>query len=58
VIGGLMAQGVDGFEAACMGAWLHGDAGLRCGAGMIAEDLDRGLALAIAALYDGLVMKV
>lgn len=38
-IGGLMAQGMDGFDAACAGSWLHGDAGLRVGPGLIAEDL-------------------
>ena len=29
-ISGLMAQGLDPFRAACVGAWLHGAAGLRC----------------------------
>lgn len=28
VIGGLLAQGLEPFDAACAGAWLHGDAGL------------------------------
>ncbi len=44
IIGGLMAQGVAPFEAACAGAWLHGQAGLRCAAelgkaGVMASDL-------------------
>ncbi|MEZ4860836.1 MAG: NAD(P)H-hydrate dehydratase [Caldilineaceae bacterium] len=43
-IAGLLAQGVDPFPAACVGAWLHGEAGLRCAqtmgdAGVIASDL-------------------
>ncbi len=36
---GLMAQGMDPFTAACAAAWLHGEAGRRCGPGLIAEDL-------------------
>ncbi|WP_417493019.1 NAD(P)H-hydrate dehydratase [Maricaulis sp.] len=39
IIGGLLAQSLPAFQAACAGAWLHGDAGRRLGAGLIAEDL-------------------
>ncbi|MCB0136855.1 MAG: NAD(P)H-hydrate dehydratase, partial [Caldilineaceae bacterium] len=44
VIGGLLAQGLDPFRAACAGACLHGTAGLRCAermgqAGVVASDL-------------------
>lgn len=44
VIGGLLAQGLDAFAAACVGAWLHGAAGLACAAsigeaGVVASDL-------------------
>jgi NAD(P)H-hydrate epimerase len=43
-IAGLLAQGLDPFAAACTGAWLHGQAGLRCAAeignaGVVASDL-------------------
>jgi NAD(P)H-hydrate epimerase len=36
---GLMAQGVDAFDAGCMAAWLHGAAAAQFGPGLIAEDL-------------------
>ncbi len=39
LIAGLMAQGMEPFAAACAAVWLHGDAGLRFGPGLIAEDL-------------------
>jgi ADP-dependent NAD(P)H-hydrate dehydratase / NAD(P)H-hydrate epimerase len=39
LIAALLAQGLPAFEAACAGAWLHGDAAARHGPGLIAEDL-------------------
>ncbi|MCA0434361.1 MAG: NAD(P)H-hydrate dehydratase [Proteobacteria bacterium] len=40
VIAGLLAQGQDGFAAACGGAWLHADAAARCGrSSPVAEDI-------------------
>lgn len=39
LICGLLAQGLEPFEAACAAVWLHGDAGLRHGPGLIAEDI-------------------
>ena len=39
LIGGLMSQGMDSFEAACAGAWIHGEAGTAFGPGLISEDL-------------------
>ena len=43
MIGALMAQGVDGFTAACAASWMHGDIALRHGPGLIAEDLIEGI---------------
>jgi len=43
IAGGLIAQGVDTFTAAAMASWLHGEAGRRVGAGLIAEDLESEL---------------
>ena len=39
LIAGLLAQGMEPFSAAAAGVWLHGDAGLRHGPGLIAEDI-------------------
>lgn len=39
IITGLLAQQVNPFDAACMGVWLHSQAALLTGIGMIAEDL-------------------
>jgi hydroxyethylthiazole kinase-like uncharacterized protein yjeF len=39
IIGGLLAQGMEGFVAACAAVFVHGLAGQRGGKGLIAEDL-------------------
>lgn len=39
MIVGLLAQGAQPFEAACGAAWLHGEAGIRLGPGLISEDI-------------------
>lgn len=39
LIAALRARGLDAFEAACSGVWLHGRAGEIAGPGMIADDL-------------------
>ena len=39
IITGLLAQHMPAFEAACAGAWLHGEAGNEVGPGLISEDL-------------------
>jgi NAD(P)H-hydrate repair Nnr-like enzyme with NAD(P)H-hydrate dehydratase domain len=35
----MLAQGVPAYEAACIGVWMHGEAGSEAGPGLIAEDL-------------------
>jgi ADP-dependent NAD(P)H-hydrate dehydratase / NAD(P)H-hydrate epimerase len=39
LICGLLAQGIPAFDAACIGAWLHGDIGVRAGPGLTAESM-------------------
>jgi len=39
LIGGLIAQGMESFEAACAGAWIHGRCAANFGPGLISEDL-------------------
>jgi len=50
LLGGLLAQSVPVFDAACAAAWLHGDAGLRLGTGLVAEDLPGLLPQVLQAL--------
>jgi len=39
IVLGLLAQGMEPFQAAAAGAWIHGAAASRFGAGLVAEDL-------------------
>jgi NAD(P)H-hydrate epimerase len=50
LIAGLLAQGMGAFDAACAGAWLHGDAARRFGPGLIAEDLPEMLPAVLTGL--------
>ena len=47
---GLLAQGMDPFDAGCAAAWLHGQAALAFGPGLIAEDLADLLPAVFASL--------
>jgi hydroxyethylthiazole kinase-like uncharacterized protein yjeF len=54
IIGGMLAQGVPAFEAASIGAWMHGEAGQEFGPGLIADDLPDVLPAVLRNLYDEL----
>jgi NAD(P)H-hydrate epimerase len=43
LLAGLLAQGMDPFDAACAAAWIHGEAALRFGPGLVAPDLIDGI---------------
>ncbi|MBR9970770.1 NAD(P)H-hydrate dehydratase [Magnetospirillum sulfuroxidans] len=51
IIGGLLAAGSDGFDAACAGVWMHGAAATAFGPGLIAEDIAETLPLVLRNLY-------
>ncbi len=52
MIGGLLAQGVPAFEAASIGAWMHGEAAREAGPGLVAEDLPEVLPAVHRRIYD------
>jgi hydroxyethylthiazole kinase-like uncharacterized protein yjeF len=54
MIAGLLAQHMPAFEAACAGAWLHGEAGNEAGAGLISEDLPEALPAIYRRLFEQL----
>ena len=51
MVGGLLAQHMDSFDAACAAVWMHADAGRRFGPGLIAEDLPDLIPAVLADLY-------
>lgn len=51
LIGGLIAQGMDSFDAACAATWIHSEAANHHGPGLISEDLPGLVPLILARLY-------
>ena len=43
IVGGLLAQKMDGFAACCAAAWIHGEAAIRFGPGLTAPDIIAGI---------------
>ena len=50
IAAGLMAQGMEMFDAACAAAWLHAEAARRFGPGLIAEDIEKELPAVLRTL--------
>jgi hydroxyethylthiazole kinase-like uncharacterized protein yjeF len=51
-IGGLVAQGMESFEAVCAAAWIHAEAAELHGPGLISEDLPGLTPMVLRRLYD------
>ncbi len=51
IAGGLLAQGMAPFEAACAAVWLHGEAAREAGPGLIADDLPEALRAVYSRLF-------
>lgn len=52
IIGGLLAQSMPAFEAACAAVWLHGAAAREFGPGLISEDLPEALPAVLRRFID------
>ena len=53
MIGGLIAQHMDSFDAARAAVWMHSEAARRLGPGSISEDLAQRLPAVLADLLNG-----
>lgn len=51
-VGGLIAQGMESFEAACAGAWIHSECAASHGPGLISEDLPDLAPAVLARLWN------
>jgi len=52
LIGGLIAQGMGSFDAACAGVWIHAECGEAFGPGLISEDLPGLVPMVLKRLWE------
>jgi ADP-dependent NAD(P)H-hydrate dehydratase / NAD(P)H-hydrate epimerase len=52
MVAGLLAQGMAGFEAAAAAVWLHGEAAIEVGPGLISEDLPEAMPKVYRRLFE------
>ncbi|MFG1298811.1 NAD(P)H-hydrate dehydratase [Xanthobacter sp. V3C-3] len=57
IAGGLLAQAMPPFDAACAAVWLHGEAAQSAGPGLVADDLPEALRPVLSTLYEMLERK-
>ncbi|MEH6528020.1 MAG: NAD(P)H-hydrate dehydratase, partial [Sneathiella sp.] len=52
IIAGLVSANMSTFNAAAAAAWIHGEAGMRFGPGLIAEDIEQEIPAVLSDLYE------
>ncbi len=57
MVAACLAQGMPAFEAAAAAVWLHGEAGVAAGPGLIAEDLSEAVPAIYRRLFDQLGVR-
>ncbi|MEZ5756998.1 MAG: NAD(P)H-hydrate dehydratase [Emcibacteraceae bacterium] len=57
IVTGLVAQNMNGFEAACASVWLHGQCANEYGRGLISEDMEKLIPLVLRALDNNFSVK-
>ena len=57
LIAGLLAQRMPPLEACCAAVWIHAEAGIRFGPGLVAADIPRQVPMILSQLLAGRVSR-